>query len=430
MIYYGPEASEYSAHSPHLVTPTPRLPAATSVPEHGSTSPRENRQRLTEKCPHLIVAAAPDHPGMAGRDSALLGPEFAWLTGLRSPGARLILSPQSGEILFIPGLQSSTWWGDVPPLADIQQLSGIHDVRDLTEFPRALRALAHAVESVHVLCGENPYVATHGHDQFVESLRHLLPLHRLERAVPLVAGLRAVKTSPELAASRRAAGHAVAGMQRAIGFLRPGVQGYEVKAEYLHEIMRRGSGGWGCPPLTAAGVETLQLHSRADRRPWASGEVALLDFTAEHHGYHADIARCVPVSGRFTARQKFVGELIHSVLQECIALLVPGVTLATCHAKAQHLLQTAAQRLGLPQSVQAQSRHRVFHHIGMEVHDPVSDDTPLSEGAVLAVEPGLYLPEEGFGMRMEDTVALISGGIEILTKDAPSQPSEVEQLFI
>jgi Xaa-Pro aminopeptidase len=280
---------------------------------------------------------------------------------------------------------------------------------------------------VHVLCGENPFVQAGEGAAFIDSLRAILPLHILERAAPRMGALRAVKNAEELTHIRRAAVLAADGMRRAVGFVRPGVRGYEIKAEYLHSIMSRGSAGWGCPPITACGAETLLLHWLGDRSAWTDGALAVLDFTAESAGWHADVARCIPVSGRFTPRQRQMHDEVHRLLRECTALLEPGRTLLQCQAAGEKLVKAAADRMGLSPGLVP---HRIFHHAGMEVHDPVPDSIPLAQGAVIAVEPGLYSTADGCGIRLEDTVALTSSGLECLTAAIPADAGGIEALML
>ncbi len=395
--------------------------------EHPHTA---RRQLASASRSSLIVVAGPEPGVRSGTDSALPGPEFHRLTGLAVPGARLIIQQNAHDILFIPAAAATAPWGELADEVDIQVVSGISLVLPLSEFPAVLRASAYSLDRVAVLAEENPFTRGGGDTGFVEALRRELPLHVLERIAPCMAALRAVKSPGELASMRKAAAMAVAGLKRAVGSIRPGVRGFEVKAEYLYEISRRGSAGWGCPPITASGAETLLLHWHGDKKPWESGDLALLDFTAESSRSHVDLARCVPVNGRFTPRQRQMYDEVVGLLHDCTALLQPGPTLLECQTEAQRLSAAAAHRLGLT-SLAAGSpyQHRIFHHIGLEVHDPVPDSLPLKEGAVLAVEPGLYSPAIGLGIRLENTVALTSSGQEILTAAMPVSASEIEALM-
>jgi len=404
------------------------------------SSHRENRRRLAALLPagSLAVIATGRWPLTSGADSAAPWPDFFYLTGQREPHSALLIESGGAErtILFLSprGARSDLW--DGPAEAN----EGLADVRLVTEFENALRALAHQAGTVFVHAPENPF-APREDRALTDLVRRVLPLHPLDRLAPLLGRLRADKQPAEIPQLRAANELAARAFRRAIGFVRPGVRGFEVKAEFLHEIMRQGSAGFCCPPITAAGAETLTLHWRGDRRPWTADETALLDFTVEWNGCCADVARCLPVGGKFPPRHRAVYDAVARVLQQSLAFLRPGRLLAECQRDIELAIQHELLRLGLltaPEvkdpampapALQKFFMHQACHHIGLEVHDPVPAGVPLAPGHVLAVEPAIYVRDEGFAIRLENNVLITPGGAENLTAGLPVDAAEIEDLL-
>ncbi len=404
----------------------------------GPGSFRENRRRLAMALPPgtLAVIATGRHPVPCGPDSAAPWPDFYYLTGRREPQSALIIEAHregtGRTVLFAPA-RDDLWDGPLNP-------DDITDVRPWSEFESVLRALAFQSTGLCVHSPENPFAPQEDHS-LASLCRRLLPLHPIDRLAPGIGRLRAEKQPSEIESIRAAGALAAKAFRRAIGAVRPGVRGFEVKAEFLYEITRHGSAGFCCPAITAAGPETLTLHWRGDRRPWAGDETALLDFTVEWNGFCADVARCVPVGGQFPARDRQVYDAVARVLFHATTALRPGRLLSECQRETEVLIQHELLRLGVLKSSEVRDpsspspalrpffMHQAFHHVGLEVHDPVPADLPLAPGQVLAVEPAIYLPSEGFGIRLENTVLLTSHGIEILSAGVPVEAGEIEDLL-
>jgi Xaa-Pro aminopeptidase len=395
----------------------------------------ENRRRLAAMLPpgSMAVIATGPHPLPCGVDSAEPWPDFFYLTALREPGAFLILTAGQ-SLLFLPP-RDALWEGAG------EKAQGFTAVRPAAEFDTVLKARARSAERVLVHAPENPF-APHEDYSLAAHCRRLLPLHPLDRLAPLMGRLRAAKHPAEVEAVRRAGTLAATAFHRAAGFVRPGVRGFEVKAEFLHEILRHGSRGFACPALTAAGPETLTLHWRGDRRPWAEGELVLLDFTVEWQGLCADMTRCLPAGGKFTAPQRTAHDAVARVLDLATAALRPGRLLSDCEAEVALAIQSELLRMGTLSAADVRDprapspalrrhfMHRAYHHTGHEVHDPVPDDVPLAAGQVLAVEPAIYLPGAGFGIRLENTVLLTTSGPEVLTAGFPAAAAAIEDLLL
>jgi len=404
---------------------------------------RENRRRLAASLPEgaLAVITTGRHPLKCGSDSAAPWPDFFYLTGQREPQSALIIAaahdgPARTILFTLPRDARSAVW-DGPAERAIEDIA---DVRPIPEFESVLRALACQAGTLFVHAAENPFAPQEDH-ALADLCHRLLPLHPKERLAPLIGRLRAEKQPAEIESLRAANALAANAFRRAIGFVRPGVRGFEVKAEFLHQITRHGSAGFCCPAITAAGRETLTLHWRGDRRPWAGEETALLDFTVEWNGHCADVARCIPVGGKYTPRQRTVYEAVLRTLHHATAALRPGRLLRECQREVEVFIQHERLRMGLVESGEVKDpsvpspalrgffMHQAFHHVGMEVHDPVPADVPLAAGQVLAVEPGIYVPSEGFGIRLENNVLVTSHGVEVLTAGLPLEAEEIEGLL-
>ena len=404
---------------------------------------RENRRRLAAGLPEgaLAVIATGRHPVFCGADSAAPWPDFFYLTGQREPRSALLMEASrdgSGRmILFMPPQDDrGAVWDGVTDRGHGE----FADVRPIAEFEAVLRALACQAGTLFVHAAENPFAPQNDH-ALADLCRRLLPLHPMDRLAPLLGRLRAEKHPAEIESLRAAHSLAANAFRRAIGFVRPGIRGFEVKSEFLHEITRQGSAGFCCPAITAAGNETLALHWRGDRRAWAGDEMALLDFTVEWNGLCADVARCIPVSGKFTPRQRTVYDAVLRAQRHATASLRPGRLLSECQRETELFIQHELLRTGLLKSgeVKAPSipspalrrffMHQAYHHIGLEVHDPVPAGVPLAPGHVLAVEPGIYVQSEGFGIRLENNVLITSHGPEVLTASLPLEAEEIENLL-
>lgn len=402
-----------------------------------------NRRRLAASLPAgtLAVIATGRHALSCGADSAAPWPDFYYLTGCREPRSALILeSSRSGPgrtILFTPPQDARTavWHG--PPARGCDDIA---DVRPWADFESVLCACAGQASALLVYAAENPFAPQDDHD-LAALCRRLLPLHPVDRLAPLLGQLRAEKQPPEIESLRAAHLLAANAFRRAIGFIRPGVRGFEVKAEFLHEITRHGSAGFCCPPITAAGHEALTLHFRGDRRAWSADETVLLDFTVEWNGLCADVARCIPVSGKFGPRQRVVYDAVVRVLNLATSVLRPGRLLADCQRDVELAIQHELLRAGLLKSAEVKDHaapspalrgffmHQAYHHIGMEVHDPVPASLPLAPGHIIAVEPGIYVHSEGFGIRLENNVLITADGAENLTASLPVEAAEIEELL-
>ena len=237
---------------------------------------------------------------------------------------------------------------------------------------------------------------------------------------------------------RRAADITRAGFERVLRFVRPGVLEYEIEAEFLHEFIRRGSRGFAYTPIVGSGPNACVLHYIENALECRDGDVVLIDVGAEYGGYASDMTRCVPVSGRFTARQRAVYDAVLRVMRGAMPLLRPGVMLADYHLQVGELMTKELVDLGLitPAEVAAAPAHwpaykKYFmhgtsHFLGLDVHDVGHWHLPIEAGMVFTVEPGIYIREEGLGIRLENNILITENGFVDLMADIPVDAEAIE----
>lgn len=299
---------------------------------------------------------------------------------------------------------------------------------------------------------ETIYLATNEHlrassvvetrnERFVRECRARYPLHRYERLAPLMHRLRMIKEAEEVRMMRKACAITEAGFRRALGFIRPGVGEWEIEAEFLHEFVRRGSRGFAYPPIIGSGADACVLHYVANGKRCAEGDLVLMDVAAEYGGWNSDLTRTVPVNGRFSKRQREVYDAVLRVFRGANEILRPGNTPAEYQKAVLEMMEEELVGLGLFTAAEAREQggdkplvrkyfmHGTSHHLGLDVHDVAPAHEPFAEGMVFTVEPGIYLREEGIGVRLENDVLLGAEGNEDLMGTVPIEAEEIEELM-
>lgn len=376
--------------------------------------------------------------------------DLFYLTGVRQEETILLLAPDAPdpahrEVLFLrqPNDHLKIWEGHKLTKAEATAISGIANVRWLSEFPGLFRSLV--CEANHLYFNTNEHaradVAVQSRDaRFIEQCRQQFPLHEYRRLAPLVSALRAVKSAPEIAAIRAACDLTGRGFLRVCKFVRPGVNEAEVEAEFAHEFIRARA-QFAYPPIIAGGANNNILHYTQNDQPLLDGQLLLLDVAACRANYMSDLTRTIPVNGRFTRRQRAVYEAVLRVFRQQLALLAPGKTTKDLRLECEEALTKECVDLGLLKlrevrqqdpanpAVRRYFMHGVSHPIGLDVHDVPSPHAPLAPGWVVTVEPGLYLKDEGFGIRLENTVLLTEDGPVDLMAHVPIEADEIEALM-
>ncbi len=428
-----------------MTSPTDQVAAEMSV---------QNRQRLTRLlAPNSLVAVNANDVLPTNADGSMsLQPnsDLYYLTGVQQEQSILLLCPgaedeKQREALFLrePSRENQLWEGHKLTGEEAAARSGIKGIHWLAEFPRFFHRLMCESEHVYLNSNEHPraIVEVQTRDaRFVGDTLRRYPLHDFRRLAPLMHQLRAVKTEPEMALIRKACEITGAGFSRVARFVKPGVLEREVEAEFAHEFIRRG-GKFAYLPIIGSGLNACCLHYIASASTCRAGEMLLLDVASSWSNYNSDLTRTIPVSGRFTARQKKVYNAVLRVLRQCIRNLAPGKTTREWQKEAEHLMEKELVDLGLITMRQIRRQnpdnpalkkyfmHGVGHSLGLDVHDVVAARQPIQAGWVMTVEPGIYIPEEKLGVRLENNVQVTENGPVDLMAGIPVEADEIEELM-
>jgi Xaa-Pro aminopeptidase len=347
-------------------------------------------------------------------------PNFRYLTGWNKPGAILLLSP-SREILFLPphNPDREKYTGPQPAATDpdIRTVTGFEEVLPVERFESQL---ASALESA-------ARIATLLREPYSTRLKSLAPLRELTDAESKLGPLRARKSAAEIASIQSSIDVSVEAHRAAWRRITPGLFEYQVAATMTFVMLERGCEGNAYSPIVASGPTATALHYSANARLMQAGELVLMDVAAECSGYAADITRTVPVSGKFTPRQRELYEIVLGAQKAALAAVKPGATLSQLNQIARDYLDTHGKDLnGGP--LGKYLTHRISHGVGLEVHDePTATAEPLQAGMVITIEPGLYIPDEKIGIRIEDTLVVTGDGHRVLSAALPTEPGEIER---
>ncbi|HND44484.1 MAG TPA: M24B family metallopeptidase, partial [Cyclobacteriaceae bacterium] len=229
--------------------------------------------------------------------------------------------------------------------------------------------------------------------------------------------------------------------RRVLRFVKPGVKEYEIEAEFIHEFLRNGSRGFAYEPIIASGANSCVLHYVENNKACKAGDVLLLDVGAEYGNYNADMTRTIPVNGKFTKRQKDVYDAVLRIKRAAMKLLKPGVLYYDYHKEVQKITEAELIRLKLIDKADIKNQnpakplfmkyfmHGTGHHLGLDVHDTGNMYSKMQLGMVWTVEPGIYIKEEGLGVRLENNVVIEKNGVRDLMKNIPIEAEEIEDLM-
>lgn len=397
---------------------------------------RERRRRLVEACGEGTIVALGGAPGAASRN-------FAYLTGVPEPRAALLLAPggvrvglgrsnpgadyQRGKLvhglLFLPASDPLLKkWGEdgVATLGTVgAEQAGFDQVLDVASFPSVVEAALGASSTLHVVRGAEPTFAGDPttDERWVERVRARWFHADLRDATSTVHAMRRAKDGFEIDRIRRSVEITREGLAAAWAVLAPGRSEREVEAEITRRY-RSAGGTHAFDPIVGSGSNACLLHYTENARTIEVGELVLVDTGVHLGGYAADVTRTVPASGTFSERQRELYDLVLRAQRAAIDVCRPGTLLADVHAAAFAVLEDAGLGDAYP--------HGTSHHLGADVHDVGDRFAPLEPGCVLTVEPGVYLPDEGIGIRIEDDVRITEDGAEILTESIPRTADDVE----
>jgi Xaa-Pro aminopeptidase len=277
--------------------------------------------------------------------------------------------------------------------------------------------------------------------RFIKWCQQKYPLHKYERVANIMAGLRAIKSKEEIEAMQTACNITEKAFRRVLKFVKPGVKEYEIEAEFIHEFIRSGSRGFAYEPIIASGSNSCVLHYIENTQPCKDGDILLLDVGAEYGNYNADMSRTIPVNGKFTKRQKEVYNAVLRVKRAAMKLLKSGAMYFDYHKEVQKIMEAELVKLKLIDRTDLKNQHpdrplfmKYFmhgtgHHLGLDVHDIGNMFAKMEPGMVWTVEPGIYIKEEGLGVRLENNVVITKTGLIDLMKNIPIEAEEIEDLM-
>jgi Xaa-Pro aminopeptidase len=413
-----------------------------------------NRERLVKKLAPRSVAVLNANDLMPTNADGTMGhlqnADLFYLAGVHQEETILLLAPGAfdpnhREILFVrqPNEHLAIWEGHKLTKEQATAISGIRNVKWLAEFPTIFRQVVCEMEHIYLNTNEHQRadVTVETRDgRFVRNCRAQFPLHQYRRLAPLMHELRAVKSDHELEAIRAACELTGRGFQRVCRFLKPGVNETEVEAEFAHEFIRH-KGQFAYPPIIAAGANNNILHYNQNDQPCKAGDLLLLDVAAGLGNYMSDLTRTLPVSGKFTRRQRQVYNAVLRVFRAQVAACVPGKTTKDLRLECEERIAKECVDLGVLKlseikkqkpdepAVKKYFMHGVSHPLGLDVHDVTYNHFKIAPGWVLTVEPAIYLKDEGFGVRLENTIVVTADGQRDLMADIPIEADAIEHLM-
>ena len=378
--------------------------------------------------------------------------DILYLSGVDQEESILVLFPNASnpahrEVLFLKETSEliAIWEGEKLTKQTAFETSGIQTVYWLQQFPTIFKQLMAEAQGIYLNTNEhlraNTEVETR-EDRFIKQVKQDYPAHQVHKAAPIMHKIRSIKHQIELDLMQQACNITEAGVRRLLGFIKPGVWEYEIEAELAHEFLRKRSKGFAYTPIVASGKNTCVLHYIENNQQCQDGDVILLDVGAEYANYSSDLTRCIPVNGRFTARQKAVYNAVLHVKNEATKLLVPGTIMVEYHKQVGLLMEEQLVNLGLITMDDIKNQdpawpaykkyfmHGTSHFLGLDTHDVGLWHEPIAANMVFTVEPGIYIPAEGLGIRLEDDVVVQASGAPFnLMGNIPIEAEEIEALM-
>lgn len=377
--------------------------------------------------------------------------DLFYLSGINQEKTLLALAPdhpdpKMREILFVSETseQIAVWDGSKLTKEEAIKASGVKNVQWRSSMEITLRELLIWSEHVYLNLYEYPKYSTEIQSRdlrFAHEIMQRYPAHRYERAAPLLTRLRMIKSEEEIALIRQAIDITGKAFKRVLRFVRPGVHEFEIQAEMIHEFMMNRSNGFAFQPIIASGKNACVLHYIQNNAQCMDGDLALFDFGAEWKNYAADISRTIPVNGKFTPRQRQLYDLVLRVQQKAKRQLVPGNTMEKYNDFVNGEMEKEMITIGLLDADEVKKQdpdkplykkyfmHGTAHHLGLDVHDVINKYEPFAPGMVFTCEPGIYIPEENTGIRLENNILITEKGAVDLSENIPLTPDDIERMM-
>jgi Xaa-Pro aminopeptidase len=378
--------------------------------------------------------------------------DIFYLSGVDQEESILVIYPDAfnedhREMLFLKETSEliAIWEGEKLSKDQAFETSGIKNVYWLDQFDTILKTITAQAENIYINTNEHTRASTiveTREDRFIKRLKNAYPAHSFKKSAPIMHRLRSIKETIELELMQNACSITEKGVRRLLNFVKPGVMEYEIEAELMHEFLRNRSKGFAYTPIIASGKNACVLHYIENNQPCNDGDVILMDFGAEYANYASDLTRCIPANGRFSPRQKAVYNSVLHVKKEAEKLLVPGTFIVDYHAEVGKIMEKELLSLGLIDQTDIKNQdpkwpaykkyfmHGTSHYIGLDTHDLGLWTEPIKAGMAFTCEPGIYIPAENLGIRIEDNLIVQPSGSPInLMGNIPIEVEEIEDLM-
>lgn len=378
--------------------------------------------------------------------------DIFYLSGVDQEESILVLFPFASnenhrEILFLreTSEQIAIWEGEKLTKETAFETSGVKTVYWTHQFETIFRQLMAEADGIYLNTNEHLRHSVEletREDRFIKKVKQQYPAHQVHKSAPILHEIRSVKEQIELDLMQTACDITKKGFERILKFTKPGVWEYELEAEFIHEFIRSKSKGFAYTPIIASGANACVLHYIENNQQCKDGDVILFDVAAEYANYSSDLSRSIPVSGRYTERQKAVYNAVLHVKKEAEKLLVPGTIMAEYHKEVGKMMEAELIKLKLIDSTDVKNQdpnwpaykkyfmHGTSHFLGLDTHDVGLWHEPIKANMVFTCEPGIYIPEENLGIRIEDNLVVQENGpVFNLMRDIPIEADHIEEIM-
>jgi len=368
--------------------------------------------------------------------------DIFYFSGIEQENTILLLYPDSKnkiykEILFLqkPNNLIDAWDGDKYTKKSASMVSGVFSIYWLDSFELILKILAYQVDNIYLNTNEHTRSCSNVQtrdERFINWCKNKYPLHSYCRIAPIIYKIRSIKSEFEINLIRKAIKITETGLKKIFSLLKPGIMEYEIEAKLIYEFINFRSKGFGFSPIIASGVNNCILHYIKNNQKCKSNDLLLLDIGAEYANYSSDVTRVLPINGRFNKRQKEVYSVVLNTLNYAKKIILPGLSISNYNKEINSFMQEEFLSLKLTKDKKRFKEyfpHNITHYLGLNIHDVGDINKIFKPGMVLTIEPGIYIKEEGFGIRLENNIVIKNNSIEDITKNIPIKIEEIESLM-
>ena len=415
----------------------------------------QNRKRFIERMEKNAIAIFNSNDELPVNGDAIhkfkQNSDLLWLTGIEQEDTMLVLFPNNPDpkyrevlVLVRPNALKEKWDGHRLRAHEATAISGIQTILWLDSLDGMLQPWVHLSDTIYLNTNENDRKANLvpvRDYRYAEAMKQRYPLHNYKRSARLLKDLRGIKTALEVEVLQKAIDITDNTFRHLLQFIKPGVTEYEIEAEIFHQFLKQRATGPAYGSIIASGDRARTLHYVENSRECLAGELVLMDFGAEYGNYCADLTRTVPVSGKFTRRQKTVYNACLHLHKYAASILKPGISIVDYTEKIGDEATIIFQKIGLLKKTDIKNEdpndrayrkylyHGISHHLGIDVHDLGTRTAPIKAGMVFTIEPGIYIEEEQMGVRIENNFWVTRNGNKDLMKHIPYEAEEIEALM-